>query len=285
MRSIRSFSIPIIALSIVVCCTLEACAQDQIPVSAPLLTDSAGSTGKVAVDSVFRVIRISAKTGGTGFLHKSGNILTAAHVVGDSDAKDIRIITSRNEKLEIEKIEKDPDIDIALLYPKKPIKASCFAISQKDTLDVGIQVTTWGYPSGYNALNPMLSVGYLSGEDVVQSPTGKRVKRLVINAAFNGGNSGGPLIDVESGEVMGIVASKLAPLPPYILSALEAMKTNSSGVVYTKTLPDGTKEQMVEGQVIQEILQFLRSQTQLVVGHAILPGDIRAFLKKHKLDK
>ena len=129
----------------------------------------------------------------------------------------------------------------------------------------------------------MLSVGYLSGQDVTKTESGKLVQRYVINAAFNSGNSGGPLIHIETGEVIGIVVSKLAPIRDETLSALKALQSNQSGVVYTHTAPDGTVKQFVEGQLIAMVLDDLRKQVQLVIGRATMFGDLRAFLTANKV--
>jgi len=99
-----------------------------------------------------------------------------------------------------------------------------------------------------------------------------------VNAAFNGGNSGGPVLNAEDGSVIGVVSSKLAPIPPIIESALMALQQQSSGFMYTKTLPDGSQESISEGRVIGDVLRYLRSQTQLVLGHAVTSYDLRQFL-------
>ena len=154
-------------------------------------------------------------------------------------------------------------------------------ISSNDNFSIGAQVTTWGFPSGYNGLVPLLSVGYLSGIDIVKTDSGKLMKRWVINAAFNGGNSGGPLINVEDGTVIGVVSSKLAPIPAYIESELEVLKNQRSGFSYTITKTDGTTKQVSEGQIIADVLQHLRNQTQLVLGHTVSLKDIKEFLKQN----
>ena len=105
-----------------------------------------------------------------------------------------------------------------------------------------------------------------------------------VNAAFNSGNSGGPLVDIDTGSVIGIVSSKLAPIPPYIEAALKALKETKYGMMFKKTKPDGTIEDLSQAQLLEEILQYMRSQTQLVVGRAILAKDIRSFLTKHKIE-
>ena len=128
----------------------------------------------------------------------------------------------------------------------------------------------------------MLVLGYIAGIDEnVRLDSGVTVARLVVNAAFNSGNSGGPVVNLEDGKVMGVVSAKLTPIPPEIVSALEALKKQQSGFGYIRTKPDGTKETVMEAQVVAMILSFLRSQTQLVIGHAIPVSDLRGFLKKN----
>ena len=153
-----------------------------------------------------------------------------------------------------------------------------------DEFSIGAQVSTWGYPDGYDGLAPRLSSGYLAGVDRVKVPGEKTVPKLVINAAFNLGNSGGPLLEIEKGTVIGVVSSKIAPLPHEIESALAALKSDKSIIAFEKTKPDGTKEKMSGSQVLEEVLQYLRSQTQLVIGHAVMPSDPKVFLKSNGID-
>lgn len=125
----------------------------------------------------------------------------------------------------------------------------------------------------------MLTVGYLSATEIIGSSP-----RWVINAAFNSGNSGGPLLRLEDGTVIGVVASKLAPIPPGIASILGALSQQKSGFRYTLNKPDGSQEHFSEGQLVAEVLQFLRSQTQLVVGHAVGLEDLRHFLETNGIN-
>jgi hypothetical protein len=67
-----------------------------IGTSAPLQTDSSGSMGIVAAKSVFRVVCAAKGVFGTGFLHKSGNIITAAHVVDGCPNPDIWFANNTN---------------------------------------------------------------------------------------------------------------------------------------------------------------------------------------------
>jgi S1-C subfamily serine protease len=183
---------------------------NTIPVSAPIDTDSAGRAGDVATHSVLRLICVAQNNGGTGFLHKSGNILTADHVVRGCAAPEM--ILSDGTRAAVNVIAEDQDHDLALVKPSITINAKPLPLATGNDFKVGTQVSTWGFPAGYFGLTPMLSVGYLAGINAFQVRPGTIVRQWIVNAAFNGGNSGGPLVHVETGEVFGIVSSKLAPI-------------------------------------------------------------------------
>ena len=130
----------------------------------------------------------------------------------------------------------------------------------------------------------MLSVGYLAGIDAYQIRPGTIVRKWIVNAAFNGGNSGGPLIQIETGEVFGVVSSKLAPISPTASSILQALEKNPSGLQYTATAPDGSTKSFSEGQLVGMVLNELRRQVQLVIGQAVLLEDMKAFLQTNKIE-
>jgi S1-C subfamily serine protease len=141
-----------------------------IEVSAPVTTNLAGKSAEDAIRSVFRLIDIERSVGGTGFLHKSGRIITAAHVVTNAKKDKIEVRLS----------------DGSLLSVTDVVKAA--------SIPVGTQVTTWGFPMGYSGRNPLLTAGYVAGLDMISPRPGRLVPRYVVNAAFNRGNSGGPLL-------------------------------------------------------------------------------------------
>ncbi len=285
MKIIRCiFSALLSFLSLSVSSLSGYAANDQIPTAAPMTTNLAGSSGAIAFPSVFRVQCPAKQSSGTGFLHKSGKVITVFHVVSGCAAQDILLLGVQGQSIKVSNVLVDADVDLALLTPAQDIKVPTLTISESDRHTIGSQVSTWGYPAGYSGLAPLLSSGYLSGTDNIVGLSGKPVTRLVVNAAFNLGNSGGPLVEIDGNRVIGVVATKLAPLPPYIEIALKALKAAKYGLMFTKTKEDGTKEQVSEAQVTEEILQYLRSQTQLVIGHAVLVRDLRNFLKANGLD-
>ena len=190
-----------------------------LPTAGPLTTDSAGKQGDAAKRGVVRVVCLATGLGGTGFLHNSGAVLTAAHVVAGCQPKDLLLLPPSGGSFGVLKLVADSEKDLALLHPVAVLPGSPLTISSIAAPVIGAQVTTWGFPGGYDGLSPLLSVGYLSGVQEFKAPSGTTIHRWVVNAAFNGGNSGGPLLSVEDGRVIGVVSSKLAPLPPSLAQA------------------------------------------------------------------
>jgi len=151
--------------------------------------------------------------------------------------------------------------------------------------EIGAQVSTWRFPGGYNGLSPMLSVCYLAGVDAYKLDSGKIVRKWVVNAAFNGGNSGGPLIHIETGAVFGVVSSKLAPITNETSQILKALENNSgTGIMYNAKTADGKDISFTEGQLVGRVLNELRRQVQLVIGQAVLREDLVAFLRANKIE-
>ena len=89
---------------------------------------------------------------------------------------------------------------------------------------------------------------------------------------------------VETGEVIGVADNKVTPLSDTAMLALAALQTQKAGFQYSATKPDGTTETFSEGQVVAMVLEELRQQVQLVIGHAIILGDLRAFLKENHIE-
>jgi len=253
----------------------------QIPVSATMTTEMLGESKGVATNCVYRIVRKDGKFG-TGFLHKSGKIITAAHVVDGASLSDIGIMTPMGI-IAVTNLAMDQNLDIALLAPAIPITAPSFSINTNDVSDVGAPVITWGYPAGYSGMVPLLSAGSVSGFQEFVS-NGTNINRMVVNAAFNSGNSGGPLLDVESHTVIGIVVSKMAPIPPNVQSEIDALKNNSYGMMYNGTDSSGKTVTVSEAKILADVIEYLRSQVQLVIGYAVPAKDLRKFLKQQGID-
>lgn len=278
----------ITAVTIILLATspISAMAQSdlvRVPVSAPIDTDAAGRGGDAALKSVIRIICRAEGKAGTGFLHRSGKIVTAAHVIADC-AQPVVADASGTEVFG-KVVARDDDADLALLSTTFPVGSNPISISPSSEFQIGSQVTTWGFPGGYTGRQPLLSTGHLSGIQGFRRRSGKGlIKQWVVNAAFNSGNSGGPLIHIETGMIIGVVSSKLAPISEGSDRILKMLLDQKSGLVYTTKLPSGEEVSVSEASLIGRVLDELRGQVQLVVGYAATAEDLRAFLSSNGVE-
>lgn len=254
-------------------------AKARIPIGTPLETDSAGKAADAAHKAVTRVICRQTSFGGTGFLHKSGVVITAAHVVAGCALGDLFLFAASGQQIGVASVTADDVKDLAILRPTSPLPGTPLVVAPIFEPQLGTQVTTWGYPGGYDGLPPLLSVGYFAGTQDFNVGTAQTIRRWVINAAFNGGNSGGPLLAVDNGQVIGVVTSKLAPLPKEIAVIIEDLKNETGGYFgQSRVLIRGQRPS--EAQLVGYVLEYLRKQVQLVIGYAVATRDLNDFLKK-----
>ena len=148
-------------------------------------------------------IEVDSCTGsaiGTGFLVKPHLIATVEHVVDGA----LTIKLSRNGTAlgSATVIGADPARDLALLRTSKPISGYDFGFAGKAPR-LGEEVGAIGFP-----LDLPLTVtrGSVSGLDRSVPIDGLKRRHMVqTDAAVNHGNSGGPLLSTETGQVVGLV--------------------------------------------------------------------------------
>lgn len=258
--------------------------ENSVPISTKWLLNSVGETGWSVINAVYMLVCPKTKQKGTAFLLKTGIIISNWHVLEGSTVSDLIAISSEGKQIRFDSMVIDQNRDLVALKPKQTLKGG-LAIQEEGDIQVGTQVTTWGYPLGYNRPAPLLTVGYLSGfsDSPPYEETDSIVKHLVVNGAFNPGNSGGPLFVAQGQEVIGVVVSKHAPITHFVRSALEVLAKNKSGVVFTATDEQGNKQQFVESQVVAEVLQYFKQMTQVMIGEAIAASELITFLKANKL--
>lgn len=141
---------------------------------------------------------------GTGVIIKSGGIiLTNAHVV--NEIENITVIFSDGESYpaQIQYIDKESDLAVikANRLGLKPI-----SFAEEDNVFAGQSVIAIGTPLSLSMRNSA-SKGIISGTDV--SLKNSYYPLLQTDAAINGGNSGGPLLNMK-GQLIGINSSKYA---------------------------------------------------------------------------
>jgi hypothetical protein len=254
----------------------------QLPISTQWLLDAAGPTQQASINSVYMLACPKTDKKGTGFLITSGIIVTDNHVVEGCEAVDLTATSSNGDSIIFSKMVTDISRDLALLKPSKHINGG-LSLANDGSLKEGDQVTTWGFPLIYNGPAPLLSVGYLSGFEAI--PVGdKTVKHLIVNGAFNPGNSGGPLLLSGENRVVGVVVWKMRILAPQTQLLIDSLRNNLGGVSIssgvTQTLPNGTKRGLGQGEVAALVLQEFYNTVQVMIGEATSVSELKAFVQE-----
>lgn len=221
---------------------------------------------------------------GTAFLIKSGTMVTDNHVVDGCSKDNLWAESSTEEKITFSKVVTDPNRDLALLVPKSRIEGG-FELGPDVSPKVATPVSTWGFPFIYNGPAPLLSVGYVAGfQDVKVGTT--TVKHIVVNGAFNPGNSGGPLLAGPDNTVVGIVVWRMRILPEWVQTLITGFGKSSatSCCVATQTLPDGTTRGVSSEEASGIVLQQFYDTVQVMIGEATAVSELRAFLKEKEND-
>ena len=152
-----------------------------------------------------RVLQQQVQGAGSGFvISPDGYIVTNDHVAGN--AARITVAFPDGMQLPAELIGTDPETDVALLKVTPEHDLAYLAFEEEEDAIVGEWAVALGNPFGlFMAAEPSVTVGVVSavGRDFpVQEG---RVFRDMIqtDAAINGGNSGGPLVNAL-GRVLGM---------------------------------------------------------------------------------
>jgi len=119
-----------------------------------------------------------------------------------------------------ESLENDKDFAYLKLAEPEFDERYVFELSDSSGLSVGEQVLFMGYPFGYPHLTAHM--GYISSLHKIND-----VESIQIDGSVNGGNSGGPLIDLKTGKVAGIVTrAETGILRDQFDQLLQALRNN-----------------------------------------------------------
>lgn len=171
--------------------------------------------------SVFRVFSINSKTNsvakGSGFfILEKGALLTNYHVIEGGDAFAIFVVNSSGTgaaMLDAIPVAVDKENDLALLHVDGDNLPKPFQISKKEP-QILQKVIAVGFPGGvdiYKAAPNSSLVNRLTGgidnliPNVTQGNISKITSEMIVHDCKIGpGSSGGPLLDAETGEIIGV---------------------------------------------------------------------------------
>jgi len=158
---------------------------------------------------------------GSGFLcHSKGYILTCAHGINLTDKLAVlppqpldefnQLTLERVHPIDVIVAQHDPLNDVALLKIVNPPSLSVpnNIFGSENTSKVGSSVCYLGFPFGQSGLHTIkVSQSIISSK--VKSENG--TKQYQIDAMVHEGNSGGPLVDLQTGQVIGIISGRFSP--------------------------------------------------------------------------
>lgn len=178
------------------------------PTPEQILADASRYTVKI---QVLTEIGLNQDNGGaasgTGFLidKRRGWLLTNAHVATRSPST-IRVSFRNGEEFETKRIHVDPLIDLAVLVvptDKIPSDAVEATLACDSLPAAGTSVLAYGHPWG---------MSYTASRGIVSGLAWMYPSQLIqTDAVINSGNSGGPLISLNDGRVVGINTSTYKP--------------------------------------------------------------------------
>ncbi|MGG4129914.1 trypsin-like peptidase domain-containing protein [Paenibacillus illinoisensis] len=156
---------------------------------------------QIIEDSQKKVVTIESGIGlGSGFLYNDkGDVITNAHVVEGS--KEVTVRTLNHEEYQGTVIGIGEETDVAVVRVPGLQKLTPLAIA-KSKAETGDEVLALGSPLG---LENTVTTGIISGVGrSFEIPPYIYSNLYQISAPITHGNSGGPLIHAETGEVLGI---------------------------------------------------------------------------------
>ena len=200
---------------------------------------------------------------GTGILidKERGYILSNAHVTGRSPAKNL-INFKEQDTIEAKQIYIDPFLDISILQipvdtiPDFAIEAN---LACQTEYKQGRAVLAFGHPSGQDFT---ASRGIISG---IRYERIAGYEAIQTDASINPGNSGGPLIDVETGQVIGINTYKkrykkqlnFAIPSNHICKVIELLQSDQNPSPPNLNVIFSSNENLNEYLIVSEVLDNL----------------------------
>lgn len=176
--------------------------------SAATVADGDGDPIRAVLGSV-AVVVMPGEGHGSGFVAAPGLLVTNHHVIEDAVIRDLEITFPDNVGLggkrhHVELVHLSPQDDLAFLAIDADV--SPLEIKAEFSHVNGQRVVAVGSPGsgGGPTLENLTTDGRL-GPEVTFEDEGPR---WALSMAVNGGNSGGPLLDAQTGAVLGVIAAK-----------------------------------------------------------------------------
>ena len=240
----------------------------------------AGTVLIVAIDDKTNSVSL-----GSGFLiNTNGLVVTNAHVLEDSSRV---LVYVRNQQVYTSAsiVTVDPDRDLAALRIP-PSSARAMVLMDHPVAD-GSDVMAVGYPRltdilnmGF-ALHPTIVPANVNGTIQGRSRTQYRYAPFIqITGLINQGSSGGPLVDLDSGEVAGMVVLQV----PYLERARDRSGAGIGSVMIRSGIGYAIPSSVIRQWLAEKGLESrgeLASSVPLASGADLQPSADRSFATGH----
>lgn len=195
---------------------------------------------------------------GTGFiLSEDGLIATNYHVV--EGGEEIVVILYTGEEVSAKVVNYDASNDLAVIQMDENVKVpGIVTLGDSDSVVVGESVIAIGNPLSKEFAGSVTS-GIISATERTVAIGNSEYNYFQTDAAINGGNSGGPLINAQ-GEVIGINSAKIASQEVEGIGFAIPINT------LTKDLDVLSRAQLLVGIAGREVNEATAEQNDLPVG-------------------
>ncbi len=185
--------------------------MQNVAVNNPVINKVESSSGSIDLKTIIHeseksVVQIEGQNEfntitGSGFLYNNkGDIITNAHVVRDADVIYVRTANARAYPAAV--VGMGEDTDIAVIRVPQLAGQNSLTVEKEVQAEMGDEVIALGSPHGFQNT---VTLGIISGTERNFSVDGFNYENVYqISAQITHGNSGGPLINRETGKVIGI---------------------------------------------------------------------------------
>jgi serine protease Do len=204
---------------------------------------------------------------GSGFLvSKDGYILTNSHVINEADK--ITVILNNQDEFEAKLIGQDPRTDLAVIKIEgKDLPYLEFGNS--DDLEIAEWVMAIGSPFQFQS---SVTVGVVSAKGRQDLKITDLEDFIQTDAALNPGNSGGPLLDLDS-KVIGINTALASQSGGYMGIGF-AIPSNMAKHVMQEIIETGSVNRGYLGIYLQEIDKNMKDALELDKKEGVLIAEV-----------
>lgn len=158
---------------------------------------------------------------GTGFIcHSRGYIISCAHTINLTDElgvvtpPDINSFNNMTQEranfipVTISQYDAQNDIALLKLPDNMPLHVPTNIFGNPLTQEVGASIACLGYPfASFGQHTLKITSGIVSSKVINKEGT----KQFQVDAMIHDSNSGGPLIDLQTGKIIGVVSGRFSP--------------------------------------------------------------------------